>query len=109
MIVVVQQFPSAGAPQRRRRVGRRSQSHVYLVDLALLRSEAVVVYIVSFQPALGDLSDFNGGCIVRCVVMVVSLQRFRCLPLGYREFAGAFCISVPYYNVIVPSGHSLPM
>ena len=109
MVVIVRQFPPVGTQQPKHRVGRRSQSHVYLVDLALLRSEAVVVYIVSFQPALGDLSDFNGGCIVRCVVMVVSLQRFRCLPLGYREFAGAFCISVPYYNVIVSSGQSSPM
>ena len=42
MVVVVRQFPTVGTQQRKQRVGQRA-SHVYLVELALLRNEAEVV------------------------------------------------------------------
>ena len=44
-----------------------------------------------------------------CVGAVVGVATgSHCLPHGYGEYENAKCIFVPYYNVIVASGRSLP-
>ena len=48
------------------------------------------------------------GRVCRSHGGVVSVQLFHCFPVGYGERDRAICHCVPYYNVIVPSGHSLP-
>ena len=78
MVVVVRQFPTVGTQQHKHRVGQRAQSHVYLVELALLRSEAEVVYVtivVQCSPNIG--SHCCHGGVVYVIAVIVSPQLFR--------------------------------
>ena len=61
---------------------------------------------VWLSPALTETKELAGG--VNGSVGAGVAIGFRCFPLGYRECEIAKCIFVPYYNVVVPSGHSVP-
>ena len=63
-------------------------------------NESIAVRVVARVPRV--------SCIVWSIAVVVAVQLFCCLPHGYGECENAICIFVPYYDVVVACGLSLP-